>query len=116
MEAQVKKYTEAIYMGKSLDEARMVLGNWKEFGANYQKNDSLFYYAISDFHIIKTIYENSMRDAGKVQTYAHIISKPFPADKKTYPIRWLIVLFSMIGSFLAGTIIISIVEGSKKQI
>lgn len=115
MTAQVEKYTEAIYMGKSLDEARSVLDNWKEYGAEYHFTDSLFYYAISDMHISKTVYEKAIRDSEKVQTYVHVISKPFPADKKSYPVRWLIVLFSIIGAFLAGTITVSLIEGSKKQ-
>lgn len=115
MTAQVEKYTEAIYSGRSLDEARTVLGNWQEYGAEYHKNDSLFYYALSDMHIAKSIYENALRDANKIQTFSHVISKPFPADKKSYPVRWLIVLFSVLGSFLAGTIIISLIEGAKKS-
>jgi len=114
LSAQVEKYTEAIYMGKSLDEARTVLGNWKEYGAEYQKTDSMYYYAISDMYEAKYIYESAVRDAEKVQTYAHVISKPFPADKKSYPVRWVIVLFSIIGAFLTGVIILSLIEGNKK--
>jgi uncharacterized protein involved in exopolysaccharide biosynthesis len=115
MTAQVEKYTEAIYSGRSLEEARTVLGNWQEYGAEYSKNDSLFYYALSDMHIAKTVYDNAIRDASKVQTYSHVISKPFPADKKSYPIRWVIVLFSVLGAFFAGTVIISLIEGAKKS-
>lgn len=114
MTAQVEKYTEAIYSGRSLDEARTVLGNWQEFGAEYHKNDSLFYYALSDMHKSKFAYENAARDSKKVQTYSHVISKPFPADKKSSPLRWVIVLFSVLGAFLAGTVIVSLIEGSKK--
>ncbi len=113
--AQVEKYTEAIYMGRSLEEARSVLGNWKEYGAEYQKTDSLYYFAISDMRKDKEKYEDALRDAKKVQTYAHVISKPFPADKKSYPVRWLIVLISALGALMAGVIIISIIEGNKKQ-
>jgi uncharacterized protein involved in exopolysaccharide biosynthesis len=114
LSAQVEKYTEAIYLGKSLDEARTVLGNWKEYGADYQKTDSLYYYAISDMYQAKSVYESATRDVEKVQTYSYIVSKPFPADKKTYPVRWLIVLFSVLGAFLAGVIIIGVIEGNKK--
>ncbi len=113
--AQVEKYTEAISNGRTLDEAHEVLGNWEEYGAEYSKNDSLFYYALSDMHTAKTIYEGSLRDSEKMQTYAHVVSKPYPADKKSFPVRWVIVLFSVLGGFLAGTIIISIIEGIKKQ-
>lgn len=115
MSAQVKKYTEAIYMGKSLEEAREVLGNWQEFGSEYHKNDSLFYYALSDMHTSKLVYEEAIRDANKIQTYTHVVSKPYPSDKKSYPVRWLIVLFSVLGAFLAGTIIISLIEGYKSD-
>lgn len=114
MTAQVEKFTEAIYMGRSLDEAREVLENWKTYGAEYNKTDSLFYFALSDLHKNKTIYENAIRDASKFQTYAHIVSRPFPADKKSYPVRWLIVLFSVLGAFVAGVIVIAIIEGNKK--
>lgn len=115
MTAQVEKYTEAVYLGRSLDEAREVLGNWKNFGAEYQKTDSLFYYAIKDLYKNKNIYESSLRDASKFQTYAHVVSKPYPADRKSYPIRWLIVLMSMLGAFVAGVIVIAIIEAYKKS-
>ncbi|MDD2385773.1 MAG: hypothetical protein PHP52_03220 [Bacteroidales bacterium] len=113
--AQVEKYTEAIYLGKSLVEARTVLGNWEKYGAEYQKTDSLYYYAISDMHKAKYIFESAQRDTEKTITYTHVVSKPFPADKKSYPIRWLIFMFSVVGAFLAGVIVISLIEGNKKQ-
>jgi len=114
MTAQVEKYTEAIANGRSLDESRKVLSNWQEYGAEFHKNDSLFYYALSDMHTAKTTYEGALRDSEKIQTYAHVVTKPYPADKKSYPVRWMIVLFSVVGSFLAGAIIISLIEGAKK--
>ncbi|HPX74993.1 MAG TPA: hypothetical protein PLW77_00260 [Bacteroidales bacterium] len=115
MNAQVEKYTEAITSGRSLDEARKVLGNWKEYGSEFHKTDSLFYFALLDYRMNKGVYENALRDASKIQTYSHVISKPFPADKKSYPIRWVIILLSTLGAFFAGVIIISFIEASKKS-
>lgn len=115
MNAQVKKYTEAITMGRSLDESRKVLDNWKEYGAEYRKVDSLYYYALLDYRSNKSVYENALRDANKFQTYSHVISKPFPADRKSYPIRWVIILLSTIGAFFAGVVTISLIEGFKKS-
>lgn len=114
MEAQVQKYTEAITNGRSLEESRKVLDNWREYGSEFHKTDSLFYYALKDYRLNKEVYDNALRDANKVQTYSHVISKPFPADKKSYPIRWLIILLSTLGAFFAGVIIISFIEASKK--
>lgn len=115
MPAQVEKYTEAIYMGKSLPEAREVLGNWKEMGAEYLKTDSLYFYAIADYQKIKSFYESAVRDTQKFQTYTHIISSPFPTDKKVYPVRWVITLFSMFGAFLVGLILISFIESTRVE-
>lgn len=113
--AQVEKYTEAIANGRSLDEARNVLGNWEEYGSEFSKNDSLFYFAMTDLHKVKSIYEGSLRDSEKIQTYAHVVSKPYPADKKSFPVRWIIILFSVLGALLTGTIIVSLIEGSTKD-
>lgn len=114
-DAQIKKYTEAIALGKNLDEARKVLGNWKSFGAEYLKTDSLLFVTLKWYAKDKRVAQESLRDANKQQTFAHIVSKPFPSDKKFYPVRWLIVLFSMLGACLIGTITIAIVEGCKKS-
>ncbi|MDR2011287.1 MAG: hypothetical protein LBQ22_12485 [Bacteroidales bacterium] len=113
--SQVKTYTEAINNGKNINEAKTVLGNWKEYGTELAKTDSLFSYALRNYYTINTIYENTVRDVNKFQTYCHVISKPFPADKKSYPVRWIIVLFSALGTLLFGLITVAIIEGSKNS-
>ena len=77
MEAQVQKYTEAITNGRSLEESRKVLDNWREYGSEFHKTDSLFYYALKDYRLNKEVYDNALRDANKVQTYSHVISNHF---------------------------------------
>jgi capsular polysaccharide biosynthesis protein len=113
MPAQIEKYTEAVYLGKSLPEAREILGNWRDMGAESQKTDSLYFYAIADYQRIKFHLENAIRDTQKFQTYTHIISSPFPADKKVYPVRWVITFFSMFGAFLISLVLISFVESTR---
>ena len=46
----------------------------------------------------KTSMEQSAYDVKKVFTYANVVLKPFASDKKVYPIRWLVVLSSVIAS------------------
>ncbi len=114
LSTQVEKYTEAIYMGKSLTEAREIIGNWEKYGADYHKTDSLYYSTISSMLENKAIYDEFIRDSEKILTYSHVISKPFPADKKSYPVRSIIVLFSILGAFFMGLIVIALIEGRKK--
>ena len=44
--------------------------------------------------------------------YSHtsIISKPYAADKKSYPVRWLIVAISLLASFFFSILLILILE------
>lgn len=113
MSSQVEKITEAIYMGRSSKEASEILDGWKEKGAEYHRTDSLFSYAIADYQEIKTSYEYAVRDTRKFQTYTHVVSYPFPSDKKAYPKRWIICLFSVLGALFTGLIVVSIIDSQK---
>jgi capsular polysaccharide biosynthesis protein len=59
---------------------------------------------------IKLDYEQALRFVTDRLTYANIITPPFPADKKSYPVRWLIVAFSIIATFFMSLILILIIE------
>lgn len=45
-------------------------------------------------------YEESLKDYNKIQTYTNVLVSPEVPDKKTYPIRWLIVVSAVIASVL----------------
>ena len=46
---------------------------------------------------------------------AFIVNKAEKAEKKTYPIRWLIVLSSVISAFLLALIVLAVIEPLKKK-
>ncbi len=62
---------------------------------------------------VRREYDIHFSDANKVIDYSQIISSPFPADKKTYPIRWLIVVLSVISSLFVSIIAIGFIENKK---
>lgn len=64
----------------------------------------------------KLEYEDAVRFYTDVLTYANIITPPFPSDKKSYPVRWLIVLFTALSTFVLTVIIILIINKYKTQI
>jgi capsular polysaccharide biosynthesis protein len=43
-------------------------------------------------------------------TYAHIVEYPVPADKKSYPVRWLIVAFSVISALFLALLVFLILD------
>jgi uncharacterized protein involved in exopolysaccharide biosynthesis len=68
-----------------------------------------------NFSMLKVDYENSVRFYTDELTYANVITPPYPADKKAYPIRWLIVVFTMIATIFLTIIIILIIERYRHQ-
>ena len=62
---------------------------------------------------MKEQLEAAQRDVEKELTYCNVITNPVVADKKAYPIRWLIVLISAISTLLLTLIVISLVENFR---
>ncbi len=64
-------------------------------------------------------YRFNMNEAIKNYTkkisYANIVSSPIVADKKSYPIRWVIVMLSVLGTFLFTFIALVFYESIQKK-
>ena len=60
-------------------------------------------------------YVQSVRDASRNFTYANVVSKPFVADEKSYPVRWIIVLVSGFSLLFFGILVFLIVDGNEKN-
>ncbi len=67
----------------------------------------------SKFVELKKEYETAQMDLDRNFTYTNVITKPFVADKKAYPVRWLIVVVSALAAFFLAFIVILIVENRK---
>jgi len=65
------------------------------------------------FADIKQDYERAYMDYDRRFTYTNIITKPFVADKKSYPVRWLIVVISALASFFVAFLLILIIENFR---
>lgn len=63
---------------------------------------------------IKAAYEQQLRLYHSNLTYSNIITEPFPADKKSYPVRWVIVALCGLGAFLLSIVAVFIIENRKK--
>jgi hypothetical protein len=61
----------------------------------------------------KVQYEDALRFYDATLTYCNVITKPFPADKKSYPVRWLIVAMTFILTFFFSIVVILMVENLR---
>ena len=63
---------------------------------------------------IKMDYEKELRFFNSELTYSNIVTEPYPADKKSYPVRWIIVALSGLGAFLLTILVLFIIENRKR--
>ncbi len=63
-----------------------------------------------NFSLLRVDYETAVRFYTDELTYANVVTPPYPSDKKAYPVRWLIVAFTMIATIFFAIIIILIIE------
>ena len=59
---------------------------------------------------VRLEYEEEIRQADGDMSFINIVSNPHVADKKAYPVRWLIVALCGIGSFLLSILVVVSIE------
>ena len=59
-------------------------------------------------------YEKELRFLVSDLSYCNTITEPYPADKKSYPIRWVVVTLSALGALLLSILVLFIIENRKR--
>ncbi|MCD4734831.1 MAG: hypothetical protein K8R53_02185, partial [Bacteroidales bacterium] len=67
------------------------------------------------YALLKADYEKAYMDFDRKFSYINVVTNAEPADKKSYPVRWMIVVISVLGSFFLALIVILILENYKKM-
>ena len=94
-------------------EAKAMKKNLEEKGGEIQLLSEMMRSESDAFSTIKLDADRALLDYNRDYTYVNILSKPFVADKKSYPIRWLIVVFSTFAALFMAILIIGLIERSK---
>ena len=103
-----KNNTKAI---NALEQKIKVLG---EYGSAYVSLTNKQEEFIKQLNYVKSKYEEAKIDAEKSLPNKFIVDKAFKAEKKTYPVRWLIVLVSLISSLIIAVLSILSFERLKE--
>jgi uncharacterized protein involved in exopolysaccharide biosynthesis len=120
---------KGVYSYEDQSEAVTVLASKGADGAYIKKQqDALALYGAEAFGLksqlqyeTESLTELSKKlecarvDVNSVMSNVFVISHAVPADKKAYPVRWLIVFVSTIGAFVLGCIVLLIVEKYQNQ-
>ena len=95
--------------GKSGEVSRLKK-NMEEKGGDRELISALMIAETKDYSTLKLDYDRAILDYNRNFTYVNVLNKPFPADKKSYPVRWIVVVLSALGTFVISTMVISFVE------
>lgn len=85
-----------------------------EYGGAYLALTNKLEYDVEQFSIIKAKYKEAKVDAEEVLPQKFVVSKAYKAEKKSYPIRWLIVVVTTLSTLLLALIVIAMVENAGR--
>jgi hypothetical protein len=119
-DAQVKAATEGLMDAAAskgdTKPAKELLENLKAKGIEFRRlsNQLKSFEHVADS--LKIQYDLGISQGRKKITYSIIVERPFPADKKSYPVRWLIVLLSTLAAFAASVVTILLIDYFRERI
>lgn len=111
---QSPEVTKGVLSGNK--QAMEIYKNMELYGGKFRHLDSLVNSYRKEFLKFKSQYENAQREYEKNISYALVVQKPFPADKKSYPVRWAITLLTLIGGLVLALIVIAFIESKKVKV
>ncbi len=122
-EEQVKGFSKVYYnevangragqgAGRPLDK---VMNNLTSKGGEYVSLKEHLWRVRGTYNDFKIQYENALKDLTKELTYSNVITNPVPAEKKSYPVRSLIVVMFTGGMLLLSFIILVLYENSLRM-
>lgn len=123
-ESQTQEITQGLYRllasGKSensasVKEANELLSALKEKGAEYQTLYLLKEYVVEYLGQVETGYQEAVNDVTKALTYTNEIVAPEVPDKKSYPVRWIIVFTAIFITELFAVIVFLIADAQKRR-
>jgi uncharacterized protein involved in exopolysaccharide biosynthesis len=104
-------------MGGSRDvnkkEVLRLKNNLEKSGGDFVQLVEAIKQEVRTYADFKVEYEDALRFYDAQLTYSNVITSPFPADKKSYPIRWLIVSISVLMTFFFAVIVMLLIENLR---
>ena len=114
-EAQTREVMRAYFQNKGSSEVLKYKHNLEEHGGEIQKLGEMMRSESEALATLKLDADRALMDYNRRYTHANVLSKPFPADKKSFPVRWLIMVGSTLAALFLALIVIAIIENRKKN-
>lgn len=116
-EVLMDAYAQALAEGR-LEGAKKVkekLDILAKYGGTYATMRDLLIYEIEKVSKLESKYQEAKVDVEQDLPHKFVVNKAQPAERKSYPVRWLIVLISTLSAFLLTVLLLIIIENVKKK-
>lgn len=100
--------------GKDFEEAKTLYENLQKHGRKFHDLHAQLNVINDEYMRRRGDLEHALKDLNKVQTYSNVVVKPEVSDKKSYPIRWLILVTAVFAS-MGFTFVMLLVLGYQKK-
>lgn len=111
--SQSREVTRSFLSNNNAKSAEMK-GNLEKYGPEILDLQNKIEAEATSYVNIKSDYEQELRFLNSNLTYSNIITEPFPADKKSFPVRWIIVTLSGFAAFILSILVLFIIENRQK--
>lgn len=115
---QVREITRAdlgAYSGNSSNSKRLktLKENIEIYASELVRILDMRHMELQSYANVRLDYEQELRFVVSDMTYSNILSEPFVADKKSYPVRWVVVALSIFGALLLSILTIFVIENRR---
>lgn len=98
---QVKEFTKGYIKQltgsrNNIKDVDIMIRNLQEKGGEFYTLTRTYDILLDNYNNVQLEYDNTIKDLNKELTYTSEVTSPIVADKKSYPVRWLIVLVSVL--------------------
>jgi uncharacterized protein involved in exopolysaccharide biosynthesis len=119
-EVEVEQLTKAYYEALAKNNKALVkdlekkLEIFATYGSAYRSLTENLEFEREQLALLRAKYEETKADATRSLTTKFVVNQAWPAEKKAYPIRWLIVLVSTFSAFLLTVLAVIALENFRK--
>lgn len=93
-----------------LDEVRGILTDLREKGGVFIALSQMSEVGNHHYNELHIHYQGLLKEVNQELSYVNLVMEPEAADRKSYPVRWMIVLTTTISALLAALVILLLFE------
>ena len=110
-----KMLAKGNYSATKVQKVKDELENLKQKGVEYENLSGRLWSARESYNNYKLKYEEHVKELNRKKEYAVNFVNPYEADKKSYPVRWLIVVSSVIISMFGALGVVSFLDRLERK-